>query len=204
MNIGGDLLWKVADFPEAQELARRWRKIIPPNVTGDAPNPQTEALMHQASDHIQQLTAQLQAMAKKVEDKEEEQRIKRLQLDLELKKATAEQARLDYEAETKRVVALGNSGPGISVEQIQPVLKELLSGMVRNGELVWKAPGIGEGGTPIALPEAPSPAGEGDEEGDQGEQDSLPGVPGSRLAPDGNHYVPGANGQFVQVEHATP
>jgi hypothetical protein len=27
----------------------------------------------------------------------------------------------------------------------------------------------------------------------------LPGVPGSRLAPDGNHYVPGANGQHIQV-----
>lgn len=191
MNIGGDLLWKVADFPEAQELARRWRKIIPPNVTGDAPNPQTEQLMHQASDHIQQLTAQLQALTKQVQDKEEDQRIKRLQLDLELKKAKAQEAREDYEAETRRVVALGNSGPGISVEQIQPVLKELLAGMVSNGELIWKAPGIGEGGTPID-PVEPSQGG--------GEGDSLPGVPGSRLADDGNHYVPGANGGHVQVE----
>jgi hypothetical protein len=161
MNIGGDLLWKVADFPEAQELARRWRKVIPPNITGDAPNPQQEQLMHQAADHIQQLTAELQTLTKQVQDKEEDQRIKRLQLDLDLKKATAEQARLDYEAETKRVVALGNSGPGISQEQIQPVLKELLAGMVANGELVWKAPGVGEGGTPITLPDAQQGDGEG-------------------------------------------
>ena len=198
MNIGGDLLWKVADFPEAQELARRWRKIIPPNITGDAPNPQQEQLMHQASDHIQQLTAQLQALTKQVQDKEEDQRIKRLQLDLDLKKATAEQSRLDYEAETKRVVALGNSGPAISVEQIQPVLKHLLAGMLANGELVMSAPGIGEGGTPIEAPETSQ--GGANEAGEASEQPSLPDVPGSKLGPDGTHYAPDGKGGWLEVQ----
>ena len=193
MNIGGDLLWKVADFPEAQELARRWRKIIPPNITGDAPNPQQEALMHQAANHIQQLQAQLTDLVQQVKDKSEDQRIKRLQLDLDLKTATAEQARLDYDAETKRVVALGNSGPAISVEQIQPVLRQLLAGMASNGELVYSAKGVHEGGTVPGNPEAPPGQGEASE-------DSLEGVPGSRQAPDGKHYVQNKNGQWLEVQ----
>jgi hypothetical protein len=43
MGVAGDILWKVADFPEAQVLAQRWRSIIPPNILGDAPNPQLTA-----------------------------------------------------------------------------------------------------------------------------------------------------------------
>ena len=31
---------------------------------------------------------------------------------------------------------------------------------------------------------------------------SLPDVPGSQLAPDGNHYVKNSNGQWLQVENA--
>jgi hypothetical protein len=205
MNIGGDLLWKVADFPEAQELARRWRKIIPPNITGDAENPKTEALMHQASDHIQMLTAQLADLAKQVKDKEEDQRIKRLQLDLELKKATAQEARDDYEAETKRLTAVGNSGPGISVEQIQPIVKQIIRGMLNAGDPAGLAgelahlPGILEGGTPIEPVASANEAGEGDANQQQPEQDSLPGVPGSRQASDGKHYVKSANGGYAEV-----
>ena len=31
-------------------------------------------------------------------------------------------------------------------------------------------------------------------------EDSLPDVPGSRLAPDGQHYVQHPNGQYMRVE----
>lgn len=37
------------------------------------------------------------------------------------------------------------------------------------------------------------------EPGNRVQLPSLPGVPMSQLAPDGNHYVPGANGGFLQV-----
>ena len=134
MGIAGDLLWKVADFPEAQLLADRWRKIIPPNITGDAPNPAITQAMHDASDKIEQQLAVIAKQAKDLADKDKELTIKAQTLDLQLKTATAEQARLDYEAETKRLVALGNSGEAIKPDQIQEVLKQLLDGMVKAGE----------------------------------------------------------------------
>jgi hypothetical protein len=161
MGIAGDILWKVADFPEAQVLAQRWRKIIPPNITGDAPNPQLEQAMHQAADKIEQQLALIAQQQKELADRSEEFRIKHLQLDLDLKKATAEQSRLDYDAETKRLTAAGNAGPGISIEQIQPIVEQLVRGMLNAG-----APGPGDeidlpgphnGGTPI---EPPEPLGE--------------------------------------------
>jgi hypothetical protein len=170
MGIAGDLLWKVADFPEAQLLADRWRKIIPPNITGDAPNPALTEAMHQASDKIEQQLAVIAKQAKDLADKDKELTIKAQTLDLQLKTATAEQARLDYEAETKRLVALGNSGPAVTVEQIQPLVKSLIEGMLKAGE-------------------------------PEDSEDSLPDVPGSRQAEDGNHYVQHPEtGQYYKVE----
>lgn len=164
MNIAGDILWKVADFPEAQVLAQRWRRIIPPNILGDTPNPQLTEAMQQASAKIEQQLAIIAKQTKELADKGRELDIKEREITLREKEAAVEQQRLDYDAETKRVTALGNSGPGISQEMILPVVKQLLMGMVANGELqdkILNAPGPHEGGEPITLPEPP----EGSEEG---------------------------------------
>lgn len=134
MNVAGDILWKVADFPEAQILAERWRKLIPPNITGDAPDPQTEQAMHAAADKIEQQLAIIAQQAKELADKSREFDIKEKELDLRFKEAVVRENRADYDAETKRLTAFGNSGPAISVEQIQPALQQLLIGMLNAGE----------------------------------------------------------------------
>jgi Phage P22-like portal protein len=169
MHIAGDILWKVADFPEAQVLADRWRKIIPPNVTGDAPPPE----MQQQAEMIQQQLAVIAKQAKELADKDKDLTIKAKQLDLDHKKAIAEQHRLDYDAETKRLTALGNFGPGdtpppFDKKKIKAVGDGLLEGMVRAGE-----PDVNNEGT-----------------------DSVPGVAGSRQAPDGRHYVKRGNQHY--------
>ena len=161
MQVAGDILWKVADFPEAQVLADRWRKIIPPNITGDAPPPQLQA----QADQIQQQLMVIAKQAKDLADKDKELTIKAQDLDLRFKEATAEQSRLDYEAETKRLVALGNSGPAISPDTIKPIVEQLLNGMLRAGEPDFK------------------------QDRESQLADSVPGVPGSRMGPDGAHYV---------------
>ena len=174
MQVAGDILWKVADFPEAQVLADRWRKIIPPNITGDAPPPQ----MQQQADQIQQQLMVIAKQAKDLADKDKELTIKAQDLDLRLKEATAEQSRLDYEAETKRLVALGNSGPAISPDTIRPIVEQLLQGMMNAGEPDFK------------------------QDRESQLADSVPGVPGSQRGPDGQHYVKHPDtGQYYRIEH---
>ena len=138
--------------------------------------------MHAASDKIQQQLAIIAKQAKELADKEKDFDLRSAQLQLELKKETAQQNRLDYEAETKRLVALGNSGPAVSVEQIQPIVRQLVQGMLQTGNPgeTNNAPGVGEGGTPMG-------------------EDSVPGVPGSRQAPDGNHYTQ-INGKWHRID----
>ena len=172
MHIAGDILWKVADFPEAQVLADRWRKIIPPNITGDAPPPE----MQKQAEMIQQQLMVIAKQAKDLADKDKELTIKAQQLDLDHKKTVAEQHRLDYDAETKRLVALGNFGTGdtpppVDKNKIKAVGNDLLEGMIR--------------------------AGEPDEDND--ETDSIPGIPGSRKAKDGKHYVKQGD-QYYRVD----
>lgn len=189
MNVAGDILWKVADFPEAQVLAQRWRRIIPPNILGDAPNPQLTQAMEEASKKIEQQLALIAKQAQELASKERELDIKERQIALDEKRVAVEQQRLDYEAETKRVTAFGNSGPAISVEQIQPALQQLLAGMVANGELIYNKPGPHEGGMTadqLALEK-------------QGEDE--PPVEGAQKAPDGQWYVGSEGDGFSQVEN---
>lgn len=56
MSICGDLMFKAADFPMAEELAERLKKIVPPAVLGKGPPPE-----------VQQLTQQLQEAQKQIE-----------------------------------------------------------------------------------------------------------------------------------------
>jgi hypothetical protein len=135
MNVAGDILWKVADFPEAQVLAARWRRIIPPNVTGDAPNPQMTEAMQQAAQKIEQQLSIIASQTKDLADKERELDRKDRELELKEKEVSVTQQRLDYEAENKRLAALGNSGPAVTPEQIQPVLKQLLKEMLASGNI---------------------------------------------------------------------
>ena len=194
MGIAGDILWKVADFPEAQVLAQRWRKIIPKNITGDGIDPVIEQTMHQAADQIQMLQGQLAAMAKEVQDKDREFAIKESAQALAWTKTGVEQIREDFKALTDRLTAVGNAGPGVSVEQLRPIIRQTIMELLQAGgpgvdtpEEIEQARGMDEGGEPVGLPE-----------GAADEQDSLPDVPGSRQAADGKHYVQ-RNGQYHEV-----
>lgn len=57
MPNAGDLFFAAAGFPLSDELAERWKNIIPANIRGEGPPPELEAAQQQ----IQQLQAQLAA-----------------------------------------------------------------------------------------------------------------------------------------------
>ena len=162
MNVAGDILWKVADFPEAQLLAQRWRRIIPPSILGDAPNPQMTQAMEEAAQKIEQQLAIISKQTQELADRSREFDIKDRELNLKenvaVDKATVEalrEIREDYKAISDRLTALGNSGPGLSVEQIQPLIKDAIIEALQNGQKFGadenELPGINDGGTPIVI-----------------------------------------------------
>lgn len=77
MGIVGDLMFKAADFPMAEEIAERFYRTIPPSITGDAPPQAFQQQMEQAQQSIQmlmqqneQLRAQLEGAAMKLTQKD--------------------------------------------------------------------------------------------------------------------------------------
>ena len=110
-KIAGDILFKSADFPGADEVAERIKRTIPPNILGQGVPPAEQQLQ----ERVQQLTALLQQMDAALNEKqakeasEAENRDDRHMLD-------------SYRAETDRMKALAASDP----EAFRPVIRQLI------------------------------------------------------------------------------
>jgi hypothetical protein len=88
MKTAGDLLWMSADFPLADKLAERFKRLIPPEVLGEGPSPEQQKTQAQ----VQAMQGTIQQLLKQLADKETELRIK------------GEQKEIDaFEAMTKRL-----------------------------------------------------------------------------------------------------
>jgi hypothetical protein len=88
--VAGDLLFKAADFPMADEVAERLHRTIPPAILGEGPSPQEQDMqqkMQQMGQMIEHLTQELQNA--KQGQEADETNIKA------------------YDAETRRMAALG-------------------------------------------------------------------------------------------------
>lgn len=175
MHIGGDLYFKVADFPEADVLAQRYRRAIPPAILGEGPDAETEALMNQASETIQKYEALIQQQAKELADKdrelaikEQDTLVKKGDLKLKVMEADTRENREDYDAETRRLTAIANAGEsheGLPMKELKPLLEQLLKTM----------------------------------KGDNLDEEEPP-IEGARKAPDGRWYVENPEGGYMMVE----
>lgn len=109
--VAGDILFKNADFPGAEELAERLRRMVPPQALGDGPDP-----------HLQQAQQQLQGaqqiiahLTQELKDKQEGHAI-----DWSQKKIDA------HKAETARIAALKDAF-GTDPEGIQALVRQMVA-----------------------------------------------------------------------------
>lgn len=107
----GDLLFQNADFPGADEIAQRLRRMAPPQALGEAADPQTTELQGRMD--------QLMGLVEK--------------LNLQLADKTAETNIKAFDALTKRLQAIGNAGPIVTPEQAQPLIGQAETQMLEGG-----------------------------------------------------------------------
>lgn len=103
MHVIGDLMFKAADFPMADEVAERLKRLVPPNVLGSV-NPEVQQAQQQIQHMQGLLTNAMQALS-------------------EAKQKSAVE---DFRAETDRLKAVGAIDP----EAIKPILREMISQML--------------------------------------------------------------------------
>jgi ABC-type Fe3+-hydroxamate transport system substrate-binding protein len=121
VHVAGDLLFKSADFPLADELAERLKRGVPPQYLG-GPSPQVQQLnqqlqqvtqhgqtiAQQADAHIASLQAELTTMKEQAKDKSD--------------KTTTD----DYRAETDRLAAVTAADPTVGKILVRSMLSGLL------------------------------------------------------------------------------
>jgi chaperonin cofactor prefoldin len=101
-KVCGDLLFKSADFPLADELAERLERMVPPELKGEGPNPQVAQL----SQENQSLQTMLQAMAERLKDKGEGEAAKMMDAQSRQFQVMTDSQREDFEALTNRLDVL--------------------------------------------------------------------------------------------------
>ena len=129
-QVAGDLLVKNFDWPGADDLAKRLRKMIDPKLLED--NAEASPELMAAQQQMQAMQAEMQQMAGMLQNVNQSIENR----DVEIKEFEAKVKA--YEAETRRLAAVQNS---MQPEQIQDIVMGTIHGMITSGDLVGEMPG---------------------------------------------------------------
>ena len=142
-GVAGDLFIKNMDWPGAQEMAERFKKILDPKVlaTGDE-SPEMAAAQQQ----IEAMTQELNRMVDIIEGVQAD--VAKREVDIKEYKAQVDA----YDAETKRISAMQ---AGMTEEQIQDIVMGTIAGALDTGDLISGSPEMRE--QPMMNEEMPEP-----------------------------------------------
>jgi hypothetical protein len=127
-QVAGDLFIKNMDWPGAQEMAERFKKILDPKVLSEGD--QSPEMMA-AQQQIEMMTQELNRVTdilQNIQDSTEQQKV---EIDRYKSEIDA------YNAETKRIAAVQNS---MTPEQIQDIVMGTIAAALDTGDLIDGAP----------------------------------------------------------------
>jgi len=131
-SVIGDQFVKNMDWPGAQEMAARLKKILDPKVLSEGD--QSPEMMA-AQQQIEAMTMELNRVTdilQNIQDSAEQQKVE----------IDAYKAEIDaYNAETKRIAAISG---GMTPEQIQEIVMNTLASVLDTGDLIEGAPDMRE------------------------------------------------------------
>lgn len=126
MKVAGDLMFRAADFPMAEELAERLKRMVPPAVLGKGPDPQVQQLLEQNQQLTQNIAKVMQQYADERSNNQASQHKSETDaFNAATKRITEEQQKeIDvYKAETERLKTLMG---GLDPQQIASMTAQLV------------------------------------------------------------------------------
>jgi hypothetical protein len=117
MQVAGDLMFKAADFPMADDLAERLARMVPPQALGKGPSPaeqQAQQALQGAQAHLALLSEKLAVAELKLKAKDQQKDINQ------------------YDAQTKRMDVLLNQADTDSPWVAPPEMRALIMSMVKD------------------------------------------------------------------------
>jgi hypothetical protein len=129
-QVAGDLFIKNMDWPGAQEMAKRFEKIIDPKIMQDSDeSPEMQQAKQQMEAMAQELD-QLHQMLQNVDKSIEVQDLERKNFEAEIKA---------YQAETQRLSAVSGA---MTPDQVQDVVMQTLRDVMSAGDLAMSEGGL--------------------------------------------------------------
>ena len=130
--VAGDLFIKNMDWPGAQEMAERFKKILDPKVLSEGDqSPEMAA----AAQQMEAMTQEMNRMTDIIQNVQDS--VAQREVDIKEYKAQVDA----YDAETKRISAVQNS---MSPEQIQDIVMGTIAAAMDTGDLIGGAPEMRE------------------------------------------------------------
>jgi hypothetical protein len=171
--VAGDLFIKNMDWPGAQEMANRFKKILDPKVLSEGDeSPEMAAAQQQ----MEVMAQELNRMVDIIEGVQAD--VAKREVDIKEYKAQVDA----YDAETKRISAMQ---AGMTEEQIQDIVMGTIAAALDTGDLIGGSPQMREMPDMNEAPEAP-------EMGEQGGMPPMQGEPqeGMQEAPEPQPAAP--------------
>jgi len=131
-TVAGDLFIKNMDWPGAQEMAARFKKILDPKVLAEGDQSPEMAAAQQQMDAMTQELNRMTDIIQNVQDS-----VAQREVDIKEYKAQVDA----YDAETKRISAVQN---GMTFEQIQDIVMGTIAGALDTGDLIGQSPEMRE------------------------------------------------------------
>lgn len=119
MQVAGDLVWKVQDFPMSEEFAERFRKL--PSIAQLADDEEKQEIPPQVQQQMQQLDQAIQGMQAELDQKDEALRALQLKAQQETSKALKLEIELEKRNALDEIMQASGEAPNekIAVAQIQ-------------------------------------------------------------------------------------
>jgi hypothetical protein len=111
MKVAGDLLFKAADFPMADEVAERLHRTIPPQILGEGPSPE----MQDATQKMQHMGQMIEHLSQQLQQALADKNIEQVNASIKA-----------YDSETKRMQALGPVDPALVSHLATQVVMQMM------------------------------------------------------------------------------
>lgn len=156
-QIAGDIIVGMADFPEAEKLAKRIERALPPNLRdgGGGAEAQMQQMLQQATQQAQMAQQQLQRMGQELERLKLERAGKVIEAQASAANDAAELNVDQYRAETERMQALA---PAIDPASIAAIVRQTINEILSASGAAAGGPAPAGPGMPMPGPDAPMPA----------------------------------------------
>lgn len=122
MQIAGDIMFRAADFPMADELAERMRRMVPLQALGEAPPPELSMQLDQYKMQVSSMQQTIGQLMESISKK-----------DKDLADRRASTAVAAYQARTQRLGVVANAKPELQ-NAVLPIAAQTEAEMLGEGE----------------------------------------------------------------------